>query len=255
VPRDFVGALSDGADGVAALDFAREGIRAKKAWFFTGEEIVCLGADLHGASPAGLATTLNQTRARGAVHLRAAGTEERFTTGQRSLSGTATVQHDGWVYTLIEPGALHVAAERVTGHWSRVYTNPTTPPDEVRGEVFSLWLDHGTTANGASYAYAIHLDGAPRHAKLLANTASCQAVALAGGKVAVVFWAAGEFRLPDGRIVATDTPCLLLADAQTVRVAEPTQRMTRLQLSLNGVARAVTLPGGGFAGTPVTLTW
>lgn len=255
VPSDFVGGISDGGEGVAVLDFAREGVRAKKAWFFTGDTILCLGTYIRGASPAGIATTLNQTRARGKTQVTVGANRESFALGRRSSEGLVTVEHDGWTYALLTPGAWRLEAEAVTGNWRKVYTNPTTPPADVRGEVFTLWLDHGTSPDGQSYAYAVHPTATGRRGDLLVNTPQVQAVALTPGKVAVVFWSAGEFELPEGRSLAVDAPCVVLLEGKVARVADPTQKLERLQVYLDGVAREVTLPSGGRAGTPVEISW
>ena len=256
VPRDFVGALSDGTDGVAALDFARDEVTAKKAWFFTGDTVVCLGADIRGASAAGIATTLNQVRLRGPVRVAASGKPESFSSGQRTLAGPMTIEHDGWVYSVLEPGAVRLEAGAVTGNWQRVFTNPATPPGDVAGELFALWLDHGQQPIGASYAYSVALAaGAPRAAEVLTNQARVQAVALSPQKTAFVFWRAGEWPLRDGTVVAVDAPCLLLLEGAVARVVDPTQKLREVRVSLGGREKLVTLPTGALAGTAARVEW
>src|SRR6185503_21048143 len=46
VPVDFVGAASDGVHGVAAMNYERDGVTARKAWFFGNEGVVALGAGI-----------------------------------------------------------------------------------------------------------------------------------------------------------------------------------------------------------------
>jgi len=36
--------ISDGSDGAAVLDYVRDGVSAHKAWFFSSDTVVCLGA-------------------------------------------------------------------------------------------------------------------------------------------------------------------------------------------------------------------
>jgi len=255
VPRDFVGGISDGVDGVAVLDFARDGVGAKKAWFFSGSTALCLGADIRGASPAGIATTLNQTRARGPIKVHAGSASDSFALGTRRGDGVATIEHDGWTYELLSPASWRLEAESVSGHWRKVYTNPTTPPEEVHGELFTLWLDHGAAPEGQSYAYAIYPEAAQARGEILANTPFVQAVALAPGKVAVVFWSAGELALSEGTTLSVSAPCVVLLEGRTARIADPTQKLAGLQVQLAGVTRDVELPSGGRAGTPAQVTW
>ncbi len=42
--NEFVGGVSDGDDGIAVMDFERDGLSAKKSWFMFQDMIVCLGA-------------------------------------------------------------------------------------------------------------------------------------------------------------------------------------------------------------------
>ncbi len=254
---DFVGGLSKGDAGLAALDYRRDGVSAKKAWFFHRDAIVCLGADIRGQSPAGIATTLNQVHLRGPVRVIKAGRAEQFDTGERVVNGETTVEHDGWRYTIAAGSPVRIAALPAVGNWQNVYRNPTTPTDDVRGSLFTLWLDHGTEPTGASYAYTAALANAsPGDApRVLANGPSLQAAALEDGTVGVVFWTAGEFGLPDGTRLKADAPCLVLVKGMTAQVVDPTHKLARLALARDGVVREVVLPVGSAAGTPVQVDW
>lgn len=46
VKTSFVGGVTDGERGVAALDYAKSGVTAHKAWFFTPHGVVALGAGI-----------------------------------------------------------------------------------------------------------------------------------------------------------------------------------------------------------------
>ena len=58
----FVGGVSDGRYGAAAFDFASplDPLVARKAWFFSDQEYVCLGAGIQSEAPHPVVTTLNQ---------------------------------------------------------------------------------------------------------------------------------------------------------------------------------------------------
>ena len=66
---DFVGGVSDGDYGLAACDFERNGLTAKKSWFFFDEGVVCLGAGISAAPGGAVVTTLNQCNLDGDVLL------------------------------------------------------------------------------------------------------------------------------------------------------------------------------------------
>jgi hypothetical protein len=56
----FVGGVSNGTYGAAALDLNRDGLTGKKSWFFFDNEVVCLGAGLHTDSDEDVTTSINQ---------------------------------------------------------------------------------------------------------------------------------------------------------------------------------------------------
>jgi chondroitin AC lyase len=253
VARDFVGGISDGTDGAAVLDYVRDGVSAHKAWFFSRDTVVCLGAGIVGTGPEPVATTINQCRLRGAVSVEAGGETRTLAAGNHTLSDTTAVEHDGWRYTVLDGGALRLDAGPVTGNWRRVFNNPQTPPADVTQEVFTLWLDHGCKPRAAHYAYTMAPIGTTEQPRVLENSATKQAVEFSGGKVAIAFWTAGEMMLPNGRRIAVNAPCMVLTAAGATRVADPTHKLTKLHLTIDGAGREILLPTGALAGTAAML--
>ncbi len=257
VATDFVGGLSDGTAGLAALDYRRVGIAARKAWFFSGDSVVALGTAVSGTADAPIATTVNQSHLRGPVRVRTSAGVEEIARGDRTLPREVVVEHDGWRYTLSADAPVRLEAGPVTGNWRKVYTNPSTPPADVVAPLFTLGFNHGVRPSGGRYAYTASLATSPAASepRILANTDDVQAVAFASGQVALVFWSAATFALPDGARLTASAPCLVLVDGPTARVVDPTQKLRSLTLTRGDVARTVTLPTGGLAGTPVTVDW
>ena len=88
---------------------------------------------------------------------------------------------------------------------------------------------------------------------MLENAGATQAVSLADGIVRIVFWSAGEMVLPDGRRIASDQPCLVLASTNSLLIVDPTQKLKTLHFRVDGADREVTLPTGGAAGSANAL--
>lgn len=249
VPTDFVGGISDGRFGCAALDYRRDGVTAKKAWFFADDVVVCLGADLSGPKTAVLVTTLNQCLRRGPIRVHSASGWTTTAAGSRALDAIDAVEHGGWAYTLLETAALRLESGPAAGNWHRVFNNPDSPKADVTKDVFTLWIDHGAEATRARYAYAIGPTGTEVAPRVLANSPALQAVRLADDRVALVFWSAGEARLPDGRTVGVDEPALLLVSGNSLQVVDPTEKLTAIQVRLANETRTLPLPSGPRAGT------
>jgi hypothetical protein len=89
--------------------------------------------------------------------------------------------------------------------------------------------------------------------RLLENSAAKQVVVFTKDKIAIVFWAAGEIVLPDGRRIATDEPCLILVSAQTTLIVDPTQKLKQLHFKIDDREHEVMLPTGAAAGTASVL--
>lgn len=241
LPTVFTGGVTDGTNGCATLDLARDGVVAKKSWFFAGDQVFCLGAGIASTGTLPLATGVNQCWLRGAV-----GRED----GQ--------LVHDGFRYAPLAGTRFEMAAGAVTGSWRSIAHRHGLSAAAVTGSVFSVWIDHGVKPVGASYAYAI-LPTEIRSPgwQILANTTNLQAIASPRGELMAVFHAAGDLRF-EHHALTVDEPCLVhvsFRDRTLVTIADPSQRLPLAGLSWDGHFARVSLPKGPEAGRSVTKAW
>ncbi len=257
VPTEFVGGVSDGKNGIAILDYAREGVRAKKSWFFVGDQVVCLGADINGDSPEGIATTLNQCLYRGQAWVQQGGNETDFT-GLKNADDVQieAVEHDGWRYDLLESAVVRINAGPVTGNWKKVFDNPETPKKDVTQNVFTAWIDHGKSAKDATYAYAVHPVGTGLTAKLVENSSSLQVVKFDPDVVGIAFWSPARVQLSTDATLEADQPCVVLINltSGTASLTDPTQKLDKITLTLNENVTVVELPQHGDTGRTVKVS-
>ena len=250
---DFVGGVTDGTSACAAMDFHRDDLHAKKAWFFSGDTLVCLGADIASTGPDSVSTTLNQCLLKSPVTVQRAGTTEtvrgatrnsRIPTGfNRTDSATRR-----WRRLL-----LFLSAASQTGNWKKVFDTPATPKADVSHDLFTLAITHGPRPAGATYAYAVVPARDTTPMKVLANTGKVQAVETGTGTSRCDrgrFLDAGTADL-GGIACKVDAPCLLLQNASRVVVSDPTQKLKTLRLQAAGKSATVSLPQGGEAGKSV----
>lgn len=253
--RAFVGGVTDGQNGCAALDFERDGVSARKAWFFDRDAIVCLGMGITAGPGQRVMTSVNQCLRRGPVTVQPTGGAAYTLDARHEVSATVDwVEHDGWRYTFLVPSAVEIAAGPQTGNWKRVFSNPATPPEAVTRDVFSLAIPHDTASGPQSYAYAITPAGVA--AKIdFENARELQEVRFADGSSGMVFWAPGSAEAEMRSPIAVDQPSLAWRAGATdkVFVAEPTQKLARLTVTIDGVAHAVALPSGGEAGRSIEV--
>ena len=151
--RDFVGGVSDGTCGMAAMDFARGPLAAKKAWFFFDREIVCLGAGITSLADDPVLTSINQCLLRGPVTVSDGQQTTAIVRGRRELHGACWVHHDDIGYIVPEKADVVVAAEKQKGDWHDIVMAHRSEP--AADDVFSLWIDHGKEVFADKYDYII----------------------------------------------------------------------------------------------------
>ena len=259
----FVGGVSDGEYGFAAMDFKRGVLKARKAWFCFDDAIVCLGAGITCDSLNTVLTSVNQCHLRGNVFVSSGA--QPLESGIRTLSTPTWVHHDSVGYVFPEPGVVHIANHAQTGRWSDIGTGSAK---KMTLDVFSLWLNHGKRVTGDRYAYivypAISREELEQRAgaqafEILANSGELQAVRHdASGILQVAFWEAGRLDCGEGRFVRVDQPCLLMMrDTGTevgIAVSNPLNTPLTVYVDTDGALKGeacTALPGGG---TRIALT-
>jgi chondroitin AC lyase len=266
--RAFAGGASDGAAGVSAMDFERDGLTARKAWFFFGGEVACLGAGISSTNGFRVVTSINQCLAEGPVTAKRADGAVGGLASPERLVRPAWVHHGGFAYVLLQ-GAESVGAgvSEQKGSWKRI--SAARRDDDVTLRVFSLWLSHGKRPAGASYAYVVSAQpdaaAAGRYAeslpvRVVANTADAQAVECAAeGILQAAFYRAGEVRADGWGAVCADRPCLLVQRRSGGRVtgvvSDPSCQEGSVRVQVGGSARSVALPGGARRGASAVFAW
>ena len=100
---DFVGGVSDGRYGAAVLTLNRDGVTAKKSWFYFDDEIVCLGAGI-SSDREPVASSVNQCLAKGYVVVKAGeGGPGKAAGGVQEYSDLQWAWHDGVGYVFPTP--------------------------------------------------------------------------------------------------------------------------------------------------------
>jgi chondroitin AC lyase len=264
--KTFVGGVSDGRVGAFAMDFVRDALAARKAWFAFDDMVVALGAGITADTGRLVVTTINQCNlvgpavASGEAVLSENGDDEQvFTKG-------SLAHHDEIAYVMLAPAELHVRGAEQVGNWHRI--NKAESRDEIRTQVFRAWINHGPNPVDASYAYAIvpgvSLQEGGRLATrpgvaVVSNTPSLQAASHERtGAGAAVLYEPGEVTL-GGLVLRADQPCLLLvsrddAGRTMLHASDPTQLLESLSLAVNGKPVEVTLPRGLDAGRSVKVS-
>lgn len=277
LPSNFVGGVSDGKSGIAAMDYVRGGLTAHKAWFIFGNQIVCLGAGITSQAGLAVTTSVNQAYLNGETLMKAGSLKS-------VPQETSEAVHPAWIlqnrtgYFFPQGGNLQLETRTVDGSWNRV---ALMYKDEIiKSPIFKLWFDHGTNPQDQKYAYILipganialmqKLEKTPSFT-ILKNEKDLQAVISADKTLGgAIFYQPGSADLFGG-VQALD-PCIVMMkkvkEGIQVSVSDPTQKLKQISLSFKGKYSAdsgelktndgrtgvtFSLPSGDEAGKTVTM--
>lgn len=149
----LVGGINHGDSGVSAMALDRDGLTARKAWFFTDDYVLCIASGICSDSLLHVTTSIDSRLRRGALSVFDGG-EWRPVTGEEKFGGSFIKFHHDSVGYVIAPTAPLVAFSGTkTGSWSdfmKMYA-----PAQIEGDVVSLHLRHGIRPEDASYQYFV----------------------------------------------------------------------------------------------------
>ena len=120
--------------------------------------------------------------------------------------------------------------------------------------VFHLQINHGIKPQEASYCFAILPGATPeetanwRKGKVLSNTGAIQAIEFNDGTIGAIFHEPGKL----GNF-QTSAPGAFLIKGNSVIAVDPTARLQKMNLMLDGISKSIGLPTGEKGGTGVTV--
>ncbi|MHB8899089.1 MAG: polysaccharide lyase 8 family protein [Thermoguttaceae bacterium] len=265
---DFVGGVSDGTYGLSACDLERDGLAARKSWFFFDDEIVCLGAGITATEGEPVVTTINQCALAGDVVLAGGDGEVRLERGDHTAETPKWFWHDSVGYVLVEPARLRLQNDARSGSWHA--SNGNYPQRQETRDLLTAWIEHGTAPEGARYGYVV-VPGTDREkaaayaadvpVRVLANDENVQAVVHERlGVAAAAFYRPGKLEIGPGRGIEVDRACLMLLRKREggleLAVANPRNEggEVRVRILAGGAEpteTTVQLPEGMQAGSSV----
>ena len=247
---DFVGAVTDGLYGAVAFDFRspHDPVEAKKAWFFFDMEYVCLGTGIRSGGNYPVATTLNQCSLNGDVITMSGNQQQIQSQGERTLDNVNWVLHDSIGYLFPIPVQVNLSNQSASGSWFQINRQTNVSKEEVRMDMFKLWIDHGRRVSDGNYQYVvipgIDKGNMEKYAKnptieILSNTSEIQAVQHKILNISqIIFYQSGEIRLPGDLTVRMDAPGVLMIktdgnNIKEISVSDPSRKMGKIHFSVN----------------------
>ena len=286
---DFVGATTDGRYAAVGFDFKspHDPLCARKSWFFFDSAYVCLGTGISCTEENQVVTTLNQCLLRDKVTVSIDGSEKILDKGERALKDVNWVFQDGIGYVFPKRTTVNLMNGEATGSWWDINKQTASPKNEVKLDVFKLWIDHGIRPSEATYEYIVvpstsidklKQNKSKEHIKIISNTAEIQAVQHSGLEmIQAVFYKAGAIDIGNNIVIGSNNPGRILVkmEGKTISeltVSDPNRELSEMNISLSvkmesdGVNYkaewnenkkmsevSITLPQGVYAGKSVTV--
>jgi len=261
--NDFAGGVSDGIYGATAYQLDYDGVFAKKAWFFFDKEIVAMGADIKAEGTHPITTTINQTWLEGSVSS-SVGTVKKNDVLKVNAPSASWVQHNGVCYYFPKQNNLTISTRVQSGNWNNI--NQTHDKQEISGNVFNLWIDHGIKPDTASYQYIVlpsakNIKGFDaKSITLVSNNAQNQAVYHQQLKIFQAVFYSPSTVISNGYEIKADKACILMfkegkGSEKKLYVADPLCKEATIKLQLKNIktgkslSLAIPLPDGPYRGS------
>lgn len=260
----FVGGVSDGKQGMTAMEIDRAGIKAHKSWIFTDDFVLCLGAGIRADSNLVVATAVEQCHRKGELQVLQNGTWAKVHGKQEYINNEQRFYHNHTGYILWGNQTNSVAeVAKHTGSWHDVMQ--MYRPEKLEGEVTSIYIQHGISPQKGVYQYLILPTADPMKTerfdlssiRILRNDEVAQVVFMAES---TTWWIAAyqplTLRLASGLPLEIRTPGIYLLrkdkDKYDMWCTDPTQERTVAKLKFNN--RDICIPLSKEKGQTVSVS-
>jgi chondroitin AC lyase len=248
---DFVGGVTDGIYGAVAFDFIspHDLVRAKKAWFFFDDEYLCMGTQIQSDNRENaVATTINQCSLDGDVTINGISGTSVMPSGNRKLEKINWIHHNSIGYFFPNKQSVNLFSQTASGTWFSINRQTTTSKEEIKKDVFKLWLDHGIRPTDGKYEYVVlpasEIKDVQKYAanpaiNILSNTSELQAGSHNGLNIVyAVFYRAGMAKVADNLTIEIDSPGMVMIRHEnekisSITVSDPSRKLSILSLTIN----------------------
>ncbi len=241
----YAGGVSNKEAGCIAFEHIYNGVEAKKAYFFIGDAMLCLGSGINAYKTNTIVTTVNQCYAKGNVYVNIDGNTQQFTELSQTANNINWVHHDNVGYIFPEKSTLVINKKKQKGSWSLLRDNGSS--EEIAHNVFSLWIEHGEEPMNDTYSYIVMPDknlhdfekNADKHGFVIVkNEPDVQAVKNVSHNIyAVVFYEPGSVQFNKDLEISTDKEAILLIrekeNAYEISVADPLYKAIEINITFN----------------------
>ncbi len=148
--NDFVGACTDGTQGIASMILEKDGLTLYKSWIMTPEFILCLGGDLRDESGnAPLTTSVEQRLLDGELAVLSDGIWRRIDDKIVASEEGLRLHHHKNGYIILDNNECEASVEQREGNWTDVTYG--LDPMSVSGKMVSIFVRHKSQPGDYKY--------------------------------------------------------------------------------------------------------
>ena len=271
----FVGGVSNDKNGIAVMDYHRDGLKAKKSWFLFDDTIVCLGSGISANTNDVVTTAINQSFLKGNVIV---ANNDKIQTNLRKGNAIQPnwMLHDDIGYLFPKDGNINFSTNILEGSWNNVAKRYR--PVLLTEHIFKLWFNHGTQPRNQSYNYVLlpnatqdkMVDLFKNNPFKIINTKQQQSVEnLEKKQAGIVFYKAGASKIKGG--ISVNKPCVVLLEEKPnqlmLSISDPSHQLKNINVTIDGkyalensnyndgkTQFTVNLPQGDYLGKTIEFT-
>lgn len=264
----FGGGVSQPDGGIIAYEHDYKGVRAKKAYVFLNNHMICMGAGIYGTRPNEVVTSLEQAFSTGAVTYRDStlGTSTTFAGDSLTTNKLTWIHHNNIGYVIPNGGLITLLNKNQSGRWRDIDTEGSTAT--ISDTIFSAYFRHSANPSNRHYSYIVapnvpvsSMDSLKANSGYTfpRNEPDIQALRSVGGEYpmyAVVFYEPGTIKMDDSLTITSNQKAIVLIKDYPatfrISVADPLYTQGTITLKLN---RQVTGPNASYASGVTTINF
>ncbi|MFR9651823.1 MAG: polysaccharide lyase family 8 super-sandwich domain-containing protein [Rikenellaceae bacterium] len=234
---NFVGACSNGTQGMAAMILDKDNQHYRKSWLLTSEFVLCLGGDLYDVEGATLTTSIEQRLLDGELTILRRGEWHNVEGRVVQCKSGVRLHHHKCGYITLDDNECEASVEERAGNWNDVTFG--VDPMSVNGKMVSIFLRH--TKQHGGYKYLILPNKTQEEVakfdvdqiKILANDRDLQLVYYDGQYYATAY-TSGEYKISKGVFIDIKQPGIFIfsrgGSGWSVIAHDPTQQLTNEEM-------------------------
>lgn len=211
------------------------------------DAMICLGSDIVSSEAAPVVTSVNQCFQSGDVFYSDGANSKKLSDENITSEDIKWIHHNNIGYIFPQQANINIEAKEQAGSWSKITKSGST--ETITAPIFSIWLNHGTTPDNATYQYIVAPNKTIKEMEsytqntgleIKKNDSKGQIVySKINNLYAIVMYTAGTINLEKELSLYSDKPCMILLKTKdqkyTISISDPTYSQQKINISISKI--------------------